>query len=85
VAIATPLIARSAERGTEPILFAATSPAAEPLTFLGPSIHKWDSKVHFAPVVPPGDDLAAASRLWSVSADLTGVRYLADDTSRLIP
>jgi NAD(P)-dependent dehydrogenase (short-subunit alcohol dehydrogenase family) len=76
VSIATPLLARSAEHGTLPLLFAATSPAAPTGAFLGPSARKSDIRVHFAPVVKPGDDLAAAARLWSVSQRLTGVRYL---------
>jgi NAD(P)-dependent dehydrogenase (short-subunit alcohol dehydrogenase family) len=81
LSIATPLIARTAEHGTLPLLFAATSPAARTGVFLGPSLRKSDTTVHFAPVVLPGDGLATAARLWSVSQQLTGVRYL--DESQL--
>ena len=74
-----PLLGRSAEHGTLPILFAATSPDAATGVPLGPSRRKRDLRVHLAPIVAPGDDQAAARRLWSLSERLTGVTYLAPD------
>jgi NAD(P)-dependent dehydrogenase (short-subunit alcohol dehydrogenase family) len=74
--VAGALLSRPAEAGALPLLFAATSPAAETGVFLGPSARKWDSRVHFDALVRPADDLAAAARLWRLSEEATGVRYL---------
>ncbi|MEG3637125.1 SDR family NAD(P)-dependent oxidoreductase [Micromonospora palythoicola] len=71
------LLARTPLRGTIPLLYAATSATAETGVFLGPSLRKWDSRVHARPIVAPGDDLALANRLWQVSEAATGVRYLS--------
>jgi NAD(P)-dependent dehydrogenase (short-subunit alcohol dehydrogenase family) len=79
--VAGALLSRPAEAGALPLLFAATSPAAETGVFLGPSARKWDSRVHFDALVRPADDLAAAARLWRLSEEATGVRYL--DTAGL--
>jgi NAD(P)-dependent dehydrogenase (short-subunit alcohol dehydrogenase family) len=78
LSIAVPLLARSAEHGTLPLLFAATSPLAGTGVFLGPGHRKADTRVHFAPIAGPGDDPAAAARLWSISEELTGVHYLSE-------
>ncbi|MDQ1304729.1 MAG: hypothetical protein QG671_556 [Actinomycetota bacterium] len=77
VAITKPLLSRSAEHGALPLLFAATSPDAATGVFLGPTRNKRDLRVHFAPLVAPGDDLGAARRLWSLSEKLSGVPYLS--------
>ncbi|MBQ1027714.1 SDR family NAD(P)-dependent oxidoreductase [Micromonospora sp. C95] len=71
------LFARSPRRGTIPLLYAATSATAETGVFLGPSLRKWDSRVHARPIISPGDDLALAGRLWQVSEAATGVHYLS--------
>jgi NAD(P)-dependent dehydrogenase (short-subunit alcohol dehydrogenase family) len=71
------LLARTAEHGTLPLLFAATAPAAETGVLLGPSLRKTDTKVYFAPIARSGADPVAADRLWCASQELTGVRYLA--------
>ncbi|MEV2241765.1 SDR family NAD(P)-dependent oxidoreductase [Micromonospora sp. NPDC049891] len=71
------LLARTPLRGTIPLLYAATSATAETGVVLGPSLRKWDSRVHARPILPPGDDLALASRLWQVSEAATGVSYLS--------
>jgi NAD(P)-dependent dehydrogenase (short-subunit alcohol dehydrogenase family) len=76
VAVVGSLIARTAEQGTLPLLFAATSPDAETGVFLGPGLRKSDTRVHFAAPVAPATDRDLAARLWSVSQDLTGVAYL---------
>lgn len=72
------LLARTAEHGTLPLLFAAASPAAETGVLLGPSLRKTDTKVYFAPIARSGADPVAAARLWSASQELTGVRYLTE-------
>jgi NAD(P)-dependent dehydrogenase (short-subunit alcohol dehydrogenase family) len=74
--VAGALLSRPAEAGALPLLLAATSPAAETGVFLGPSARKWDSRVHFDALVRPADDVAAAARLWRLSEEATGVRYL---------
>lgn len=72
----TRLIARTAEEGTFPLLYATVAGDAPTGVMLGPSLRKSDQRVHAQSLVPPGDDPATAARLWSVSEDLTGVRYL---------
>ena len=74
--VGTALVGRTAEEGTFPLVYAAVAADAPTGVMLGPSIRKSDKSVHIQPLVPPGDDLASAARLWSVSEDLTGVRYL---------
>jgi NAD(P)-dependent dehydrogenase (short-subunit alcohol dehydrogenase family) len=74
--VAGAVLARSAQAGALPLLFAATSPQAETGVFLGPSLRKWDRRVHFADLAAPADDLALAARLWQISEESTGVRYL---------
>ncbi|MDG4761706.1 hypothetical protein [Micromonospora sp. WMMD710] len=66
------------ERAAIPLLFAATSPAAETGVFLGPSIRRWDDRVRFDGIVPPADDPALAARLWEVAQARSGVAYLND-------
>lgn len=66
-----------AEQGVLPILFAATSPQAQPGGYYGPS--KWNEmKGPPAPARIPKQalDEAVAVRLWDVSQQLTGVTYL---------
>ncbi|GIF10587.1 SDR family NAD(P)-dependent oxidoreductase [Actinoplanes teichomyceticus] len=77
LAVATVPLARTAEQGTLPLAFAATSPDARTGVVLGPHARKTDLRVHFDPVVAPADDPALAERLWRVSEDATGVRYLS--------
>ena len=78
LAVATGLLARTAEQGALPLAFAATSPAARPGVVLGPGNRKTDLRVHAAPVAAPADDPALAARLWRISEEATGVRYLSD-------
>ncbi|MGW0505166.1 SDR family NAD(P)-dependent oxidoreductase [Micromonospora sp. NPDC003241] len=72
------LLARSSESGTVPLLYAATAPTAETGVFHGPPLFRWGNRVHSRPVVAPADDRALAARLWQVSEEATGVRYLDD-------
>ena len=78
VSITARLLARTAEQGSLPLLFAVSSPAAETGVFLCPGTRKSDVRVHLDAIMPPGDEPATAARLWSVSQELTGVRYLDD-------
>ncbi|MEV0329375.1 SDR family NAD(P)-dependent oxidoreductase [Micromonospora echinospora] len=71
------LVARSAEAGALPILFAATDPRARADAFHGPSQRKWDKRVHFAPVVAPCNDSERAARQWAIAEAATGVHYLS--------
>lgn len=70
------LLARSAEQGTLPILFAAAAPHATPGSFIGPTGPRRRTKVTRDAFVGPGTDARAAERLWDVSEEMTGVRYL---------
>ncbi|WP_431728015.1 SDR family NAD(P)-dependent oxidoreductase [Verrucosispora sp. TAA-831] len=74
------LLARSSESGTVPLLYAATAPTAETGVFHGPPLFRWGNRVHSRPVVAPADDRALAARLWQVSEEATGVRYLEAPT-----
>jgi NAD(P)-dependent dehydrogenase (short-subunit alcohol dehydrogenase family) len=71
-----PLISHSAAEGALPTLFAATSPEAKPAGYYGPN---WFYELKGPPVpakiMPQAKDLAAAARLWDVSAALTGVSF----------
>ncbi|RVW06449.1 oxidoreductase [Rhodococcus spongiicola] len=76
MALATPIIAQSAEMGTLPMLYAATVPDAVGGSYLGPSslfetrgypkVVKSNRKSH---------DETVARQLWSLSEQLTGVDY----------
>ncbi|MER5458112.1 SDR family NAD(P)-dependent oxidoreductase [Micromonospora sp. NPDC002389] len=70
------LLARSSESGTVPLLYAATASTAETGVFHGPPLLRWGNRVHSRQVVAPADDRALAVRLWQVSEEATGVRYL---------
>lgn len=74
--VVTSLLARPAEQGALPILYATAAPEAEPGVFIGPTGPRRRTKVTLDSFVGPGTDARAAGRLWSVSEDLTGVRYL---------
>jgi NAD(P)-dependent dehydrogenase (short-subunit alcohol dehydrogenase family) len=68
------LVLQSAAAGAEPTLFAAT--AAEPGSYTGPQRLR-ESRGYVGPATlsRPAQDQALAERLWSMSEDLTGVRY----------
>lgn len=71
------LLSRTAEQGAAPILYATAAPGAPTGLFIGPSARKSDLRVHFDALRPPADDLDLAARLWQVSEDITGVRFLS--------
>jgi len=66
--------------GALPTLYAATSPDAVTGGYYGPQ-SLMETRGHIvgsAKVAPQARDQAAAARLWAVSQDLTGVRYLSE-------
>ncbi len=71
----TLLLARPAEQGVLPILYATTAPEAEAGVFIGPTGPKRNAKISLDAFVGPATDERAAARLWQVSEELTGVRY----------
>lgn len=70
------LLARSAEQGALPILYAATALDAEPGVFIGPTGPKRRTRISLYDPAGPATDAQAAARLWGVSEDLSVVRYL---------
>jgi NAD(P)-dependent dehydrogenase (short-subunit alcohol dehydrogenase family) len=70
-------VARSADVGALPQLYAATAPGAQGGTYLGPA-GRGGRRGHPTVVapVPSATDEVTARRLWSLSEELTGVRYL---------
>jgi len=69
------LVAQSADAGAMPMLHAALDPDVAPGCYYGPS--RWDERrgpVAPSKVMGQGRDDAAASRLWAVSEQLTGVK-----------
>ena len=77
MAVANRLFAQSAEMGALPELYAATRPSLESGLFIGPD--GFDEQRGHPTVVSPvraGRDEQAARRLWEMSEQLTGVRYL---------
>lgn len=71
------LFFQPAEQGALPTLLAATEPQAQPGGYYGPSGFK-EMKGAPKPARVPrqAEDLATAARLWQVSEELTGIRYL---------
>lgn len=81
------LMARPAEQGVLPILYATAAPGAMPGVFIGPTgpkgvfvrpteAKKDSTKIALDDFVVPATDERLAARLWSASEELTGVRYL---------
>jgi NAD(P)-dependent dehydrogenase (short-subunit alcohol dehydrogenase family) len=70
------LLAQSADMGALPILYAATYPGLEGGTFVGPDGFA-EQRGYPKPVTPSraARDEEVARRLWSVSEELTGVRF----------
>jgi NAD(P)-dependent dehydrogenase (short-subunit alcohol dehydrogenase family) len=73
------LIAQNAEQGALPQLYAATAPGVEGGSFIGPDGFR-EARGHPTVVQPVGRarDAATGLRLWEVSEELTGVRYLSE-------
>ena len=70
------LLAQSVEMGVLPELYAATDPAATGGQFIGPD-GRGESKGYPTVVrpIPPAEDRETALRLWTLSEELTGVRF----------
>ncbi|MEU6404648.1 oxidoreductase [Streptomyces sp. NPDC046985] len=73
--LANRVFAQSAEAGALPTLYAATAPGVRPDSFTGPSFAMWRGAPAPSWRAPWTRDDRAAARLWSLSEDLTGVRY----------
>ena len=74
------LIAQDVEQGALPQLYAATAPDVEAGAFYGPDGFR-ETRGHPTRVRTAGRarDAEVARRLWEVSEELTGVRYLSGD------
>jgi hypothetical protein len=69
-------LSQSAAAGALPTLFAATSPDAKPAGYYGPNgLFELKGPPAPATVAPQARDVAAAARLWDVSATLTGASF----------
>jgi NAD(P)-dependent dehydrogenase (short-subunit alcohol dehydrogenase family) len=69
VSLITPLVARSPAKGAETSVYLASSPTVEGIT----GEYFYDS--HVIPAAPQATDMAVASKLWDVSAEIV---HLAD-------
>jgi NAD(P)-dependent dehydrogenase (short-subunit alcohol dehydrogenase family) len=76
--IGNQLIAQSAEQGALPQLYAATADGVEGGSFIGPDGFR-EGRGHPTVVQPVGRarDPETGRRLWEVSEELTGVKYLS--------
>ena len=71
------VMAQSAAMGALPTLYAATFPAIRSGDYVGPDgFGEQRGHPKLVGMTPSARDDAAADRLWAVSEDLTGVRYL---------
>jgi NAD(P)-dependent dehydrogenase (short-subunit alcohol dehydrogenase family) len=71
-----PYVSQSAAEGALPTLFAATSPQAKSSGYYGPNgFYELKGPPVPAKIMPRAKDVAAAARLWDVSAELTGVSF----------
>ncbi len=76
LAISNRVFAQSAERGALPILYAATSPDAEPGAYYGPDgFGEFRGSPKRTKAIPAAYEAETATRLWDISEELTGVHY----------
>lgn len=76
------VLAQSAAMGALPTLFAATNPAVRSGDYVGPDgFGEQRGHPRLVGMTSAARDTETANRLWQVSEDLTGVRYLDDATS----
>ncbi len=68
-------VAQSAEMGALPTLYAATNPYIQGGNFIGPRVLGWRGYPKKVQSSKRSKDKAVASKLWSVSEELTGVAY----------
>lgn len=73
------VMAQSAEMGALPTLYAATAPTVTRGDYVGPDgFGEQRGHPRLVGMTESARDRAVADRLWSVSEELTGVRYLSD-------
>jgi NAD(P)-dependent dehydrogenase (short-subunit alcohol dehydrogenase family) len=73
---ANPILAQSADRGALPTLYAATYPGLAAGSYVGPDgIGEFRGHPHLVSPNRAARDEDVAARLWSVSEELTGVRF----------
>jgi len=70
---------QSAEQGAMPSLFAATAPGLLGDSYIGPDgPGQWKGYPHLVDRSPAAMDIAAATRLWDVTEQLTGIHFPLD-------
>jgi NAD(P)-dependent dehydrogenase (short-subunit alcohol dehydrogenase family) len=75
--IVMPLLGQDPDQGALPTLYGATSPDARGGRLYGPSgFGEMKGPPKEARIKSSGQDMAAAARLWTVSEELTGIRFL---------
>jgi NAD(P)-dependent dehydrogenase (short-subunit alcohol dehydrogenase family) len=76
--VSNALVAQSPEQGALPSLYAATAPAVEGGSFIGPDgFRELRGSPTTVEPVRRARDAQTGRRLWEVSEELTGVRYLS--------
>ncbi len=76
------LMAQSADMGALPTLYAATQPGLEGGSYIGPDgIGEFRGHPHLASPSRAARDEQAATRLWALSEELTGVRFSLGEPS----
>lgn len=75
--VVMPYLGQPAAEGALPTMYAATSPDAQAGGFYGPQGRgEMKGPPGLARIKPPAQDMAAAKRLWDVTEELTGTRFL---------
>ncbi len=70
------LVAGSADAGALPLLYAATHPDVDGGAYVGPDgVGEFRGHPHLVSPTRGARDEAVARRLWTVSEELTGVRF----------
>lgn len=80
MALAHSTVSRDAEEGVLPLLFAATSPQAPTMRFLGWHLRRSDKRIWSDEFVGKGTDAALAKQLWTTLESVThGIDTLEQD------
>ena len=75
--VVMPYLGQPAAQGALPTLYAASSPLAKGGGFYGPQgFGEMKGPPGPAVIKPAGQDMAAAKRLWEITEELTGIRFL---------
>lgn len=75
--VVMPYLGQPAAQGALPTLYAASSPAVKGGGFYGPQgFGEMKGPPGPAVIKPAGQDMAAAKRLWEITEELTGIRFL---------